>query len=376
MTLRRPAHPTRCAALALPLLALAACAEVPAASPATPSPPPAAPATAAANPWNARGIERLVADARRLTPIVKTDGVKRFLSRVSVLPKIAKRKLYHDADKSHYYTEGQIAALAPEARAALEAVEIDEEEYYNTRYGSPLSYSRPLDILFERGVTLPPGAKFLDFGYGYIGHHRLLASLGVHVTGVDVWPLLPALYSFPGDQGPVTGPEGEKGSIRLLDGFFPADPKIVSAVGAGYDLIISKNVLKKGYIHPDRPVPDPKKQINLRASDEVVLEAFHDALVPGSYFLIYNICPAPTPLDKPFVPYSDGRSPWTREQWQAAGFEVVVFDKDDAEAVRVMGRALGWDQPWEGEPGMDLVNDLSVLYTLVRRPPAGAAKSR
>ncbi len=35
-----------------------------------------------------------------------------------------------------------------------------------------------------------------------------------------------------------------------------------------------------------------------------------------------------------------------------------------------MARALGWDQPEDGEPGMDLVNDLSVLYTLVRKPPA------
>ena len=35
-----------------------------------------------------------------------------------------------------------------------------------------------------------------------------------------------------------------------------------------------------------------------------------------------------------------------------------------------LARALGWDQPEDGEPGMDLVNDLSVLYTLVRKPPA------
>jgi len=47
---------------------------------------------------------------------------------------------------------------------------------------------------------------------------------------------------------------------------------------------------------------------------------------------------------------------------------VLVFDEDDTEAVRAMGRNLGWDQPEDGEPGMDLVNDLSVLYTLVRKP--------
>ncbi|MFT3772682.1 MAG: hypothetical protein QM820_45400 [Minicystis sp.] len=102
----------------------------------------------------------------------------------------------------------------------------------------------------------------------------------------------------------------------------------------------------------------------------MALKAFFDALRPGGHFLVYNICPAPTPPDKPFVPYSDGRSPFTKAQWEAAGFEVLVLDQDDTEAVRVMGRAIGWDQPYDGEPGMDLVNDLSVLYTLVRRPGA------
>jgi hypothetical protein len=192
--------------------------------------------------------------------------------------------------------------------------------------------------------------------------------MGVHTTGVDVWPLLRALYSWPGDQGEITGPGGEKGSIRLIDGYFPKDSKVVGAVGSGYDVIIAKNVLKKGYIHPERPVPDPKKLIQLGVSDDVALKAFFDVLRPGGHFFVYNICPAPTPPDKPFVPYSDGRSPFTKAQWEAAGFEVLVLDQDDTEAVRVMGRAMGWDQPYEGEPGMDLVNDLSVLYTLVRKP--------
>jgi hypothetical protein len=379
---RRPAAETAAPrpprALALAFLALAACTEVPPAGPGQPAstaaPPPGASATADPAkkdppPWDQRGLERLQADARRLMPVVQTEGVKLFLSRVATeLPKIPKRMLYRDEGKTHYYTEAQAAALPPDARAKLVAYPVDEEEYYDTHYGSPLSYSRPLDILFGRGVTLPAGSKMLDFGYGYAGHLRLLASMGVQATGVDVWPLLPALYSFPGDQGQFTGPLGEKGSVRLLDGRFPADPAIVSAVGTGYTLILSKNVLKRGYLHPERPVADPKKLIHLDVSDEVAIKAFYDALVPGGHFMIYNICPAPTPPDKPFVPWSDGRSPFTKAQLEAAGFEVLVFDKDDAEAVRVMGRALGWDQTYDGEPGMDLVNDLSVLYTLVRKP--------
>lgn len=339
---------------------------------AAPTVAPAPSVTSAASkdpyPWNLRGKERLVADAERLVPLVKTDGVKAFLARAKDLPNIAKRQLFVTADHAHYYTEAEAAALPAAEKGALQPYPVDEEEYYNTHYGSPLSYSRPLDILFARGASLPPGSKYLDFGYGYIGHLRMLATMGVQATGVDVWALLRALYSFPGDQGDFTGPKGEKGSVRLLDGRFPADAKITASVGSGYSVILSKNVLKRGYLHPERPVPDPKKLIHLDVSDEVAIKAFYDALSPGGYFLIYNICPAPTPPDKPFVPWSDGRSPFTKAQLEAAGFEVLEFDKDDRKAVQEMGRAIGWDQTYDGEPGIDLVNDLSVLYTLVRRP--------
>ncbi|MEZ4313102.1 MAG: hypothetical protein R3F14_34205 [Polyangiaceae bacterium] len=330
----------------------------------------ASPTADSSDPWALRGVERLVSDSKRLSALVKTGAAKEFLSRASLLPRVEKRTLFFTADKSKYYTEAQAAALPEDARAALKQQVVDEEEYYNTHYGSPLSYSRPLDILFSRGVTLPAGSKYLDFGYGYIGHLRILASMGVECTGVDVWALLPVLYSFPGDQGAVTGPAGEKGSVRLVDGKFPADPAVVKSVGAGYTLITAKNVLKRGYIHPERPVEHPEKLIKLEVSDEVAIKAFHDALAPGGHFLIYNIAPALTPPDKPFVPWSDGRSPFTKAQFEAAGFEVLEFDKDDLPAVQAMAKGLGWDQPMDGEPGMDIQNDLSALYTLVRKPLA------
>jgi SAM-dependent methyltransferase len=274
-------------------------------------------------------LERIQGGARSMNGFVTTDLARGFLATAKQLPHIAPRQVTVDGT----------------------TFTADEETYYETKYGSPLSYARPLDLL----ATLKPGAKVLDFGYGYVGHLRMLATMGFDVTGVDVDPLLPALYDQPSDQGAIGG-----GKLRLLDGKFPADPAIVSAVGGGYDLIVSKNVLKRGYIHPDRPADD-KKLIHLGASDEQVLAAFHDALAPGGRMLVYNICPAPTPPDKPFVPWSDGRSPWTKEEWEAAGFEVVAFDVDDTDAVRRMGRLLGWQHD------MDLDHDLSVIYTLVQR---------
>jgi hypothetical protein len=49
---------------------------------------------------------------------------------------------------------------------------------------------------------------------------------------------------------------------------------------------------------------------------------------------------------------------------------VLAFDQDDVEAVRVMAHLLGWDLPEGGGAGWDIVNDISVLYTLGRRPQA------
>jgi SAM-dependent methyltransferase len=307
----------------------------------------------------------LVRQASLVAPLVRSPAVRQFLAATERLPPVMPRILYRDqpqgtppADR-HYYSEQQVSTLPPATRKGLLRFVADEDTYYSTSYGSPLSYARALDLAAAAGVALSPGARVLDFGYGYVGHLRLLAETGIDATGVDVSPLLRVLYSWPGDQGAIGS-----GHVRLLSGNFPADPSIVQAVGGDYDLIISKNVLKRGYIHPDRPVPD-SALIHLGTSDAEVLARFFAALKPGGKLLIYNICPAPTPHSKPFVPWSDGRSPWSKEQWESAGFVVIELDRDDAPALRALARALGWDK---GADKMDLENDLSVLYTLVQRP--------
>jgi hypothetical protein len=331
---------------------------------ATPPPQPA-PAPPAAS---TLALDQLRSEARKLSAVTTSVLARRFLDATARLPHVSPRTLYTDATRSRYLSARQAAALAPEQRATLTAVPVDEEAYYETNYGTPLSYARPLDVLAAHGVSLAPGARIFDFGYGYVGHLRLLASLGFHATGVDVDPMLRALYSEPGDQGNVQSEvpgDGAAGSIRLLDGHYPADAAVVHDVGSGYDLVVSKNVLKRGYIHPDRPA-DPKHLIDLRVPDEAVLQAFFAALSPGGAMLIYNVCPALTPPDKPFVPWSDGRSPFSREAWKAAGFEVVAFDQDDTAAMNAVAHLLGWGE--DPDDKWDIDHDLSVLYTLVKRP--------
>ena len=44
--------------------------------------------------------------------------------------------------------------------------------------------------------------------------------------------------------------------------------------------------------------------------------------------------------------------------------QVLAFDQDDNAPARALGKALGWDQ---GNPPMDLENNLFGHYTLARR---------
>ena len=81
--------------------------------------------------------------------------------------------------------------------------------------------------------------------------------------------------------------------------------------------------------------------------------------------LIYNLCPAPAAPGKQVITWADGRSPFSRQTWEAAGFRVVAFDNDDSAAARRMAYLLRWDS---GPEAMDIEKDLFALYTLVEKP--------
>ena len=201
---------------------------------------------------------------------------------------------------------------------------------------------------------------------------RLLASLGANVTGVDTDSYLAALYAQGSDQGAVMPTGGTsrraRGSVTLVHGLWPKDSKIIERVGRDYDLIISKNTLKRGYIKPERKVTDKKQLINLGVSDQVFLSAIFTALAPGGKLVIYNIHPKAAPATAKYNPMADGRSPFSREQFEKAGLKVVMIDSEDNAMVRKMGRLLKWDQNQKGEVIDDLENNLFALVTVVARP--------
>jgi hypothetical protein len=304
-------------------------------------------------------VQQLREEARALAPLVHTALARDFLGAVPWLPHVEPRTVYRDSARTRAWTAREAAALPDSVRSRLVPRTLDEAFYYDTRYGSPLTYVRALEILGEHGVTGVRGRKVADFGCGMLGQLRLLAELGAQTVDIDVDPLLPALYSEPGDQGAV-GP----GSVRLATGQWPATAEMVEQVGRGYDVFMSKNTLKNGYLHPAEAV-DPRLLVHLGMSDSAYVAALARTVRRGGRVLIYNLCPAPAPPGKPYFPWADGRCPFPRAAWEAAGFKVEAFDVDDSPAARAMGHALGWDQ---GDGSMKLEQDLFATWSLfVRR---------
>jgi len=213
----------------------------------------------------------------------------------------------------------------------------------------------------------------MDFGYGSIGHLKLLASNGAQVVGVDPDSYLSAIYSQASDQGgvlPFLDTHNQaRGSINLVHARWPKDRVAIDAIAAQapFQLIISKNTLKRGYIKPERRA-DKRQLIDLGVSDDMFLRALHGALAPGGLVVIYNLAPKQAAPNEAYRPHADPRSPYSREQWQRAGFEVLAFDAEDHNFVRQMGVLLRWDQNEKGERVDDLETNLFAVYTIVKRP--------
>ena len=303
----------------------------------------------------------LQSEAQALRPLFRSRLVAGFLEGTRTLPHIAPRTVLCDSARTRCWTDSQATALPDTMRARLVTRTLDERFYYVTRYGSPLAYARALEILADAGWRAARGRRIADFGYGTIGHLRLLAQLGADVHGIEVDPLLRALYAR--DGGVVAGDGGVGGALSFHHGQWPAEPALVAEVGAGYDLFISKNTLKRGYIHPAEPV-NPRMMVHLGVDDSGYVAALARTVKPGGLVMIYNLSPAPARAGEPYIPWADGRCPFDRALLERGGFEVLEFDRDDSSAARTMGHALGWDV---GEQPMNLERNLFATYTLLRR---------
>ncbi len=316
--------------------------------------------------------QQLSREAAALAPLASSALGKSFLAAAEKLPSVATRTVYRDDNTREYFSPAEANALSEERRKKLATIELDEYRYYYTKYGSPLAYLRAIDLAAGHGIRDAAHTNILDFGYGSIGHLKLLASLGANVVGVDPDSYLDALYSEPSDQGSVASARGffrgTSGSITLAHGKWPATPDVAKKVTAQgpYQLIVSKNTLKRGYLKPERKA-SKNQLIELGVSDEQFLKAIHQSLALNGLLVIYNLAPKQAPPDKPYLPHADPRSPFSVEQYSRAGLEVVAFNVEDHDFVRQMGAALGWDKNDKGEVVNDLGANLFAMYTIVKR---------
>ncbi|MEI6737927.1 MAG: hypothetical protein WCL29_05555 [Pseudomonadota bacterium] len=316
--------------------------------------------------------QRLISEASALLPLATSEPGKLFLQAAVTLPAMPTRIAYRDDNTHDFFSAADAAALPEERRKKLAPIELDEYRYYYTKYGTPLAYVRALDLAAAQGFSDVKGMRILDFGYGSIGHLRLLAGLGAYTVGVDPDSYLKALYSQSSDQGAVPPARelyrGAPGTVILSHGRWPRDGAVAEMVNRGgpYQLILSKNTLKRGYLKPERRA-NKNQLIDLGVSDEVFLKSVYQALVPGGLLVVYNLAPKQNSADKPYLPHADARVPFTREQFAKAGFTVIAFDTEDHDFVRRMGAAVGWDKNDKGEVVNDLSTNLFAIYTIVSR---------
>jgi SAM-dependent methyltransferase len=317
-------------------------------------------------------VAQLVAEAQKLAPLMESDATREFLAEAKDLPVVETRTVYRKPGAA--IPADAWEKLPEQERAAYTPRPCTPEFYYYTGYGSPLVYARVVDLMARHagwGVDSLAGKRVLDFGYGTIGHLRLMAQRGAEVHGIEIEPLFEALYTSARDLRARTAEQ----AVFLHTGQWPASAELAEQVvtrggGGAFDVITSKNTLKKGYVHPEPPTGktvDEKQLVKLGVDDGDFLAAVHAALKPGGLLIIYNICPAQSPaedLSKPYLPMADGRSPFTRAQYEAAGFEVLELDRDDQPWVLACWKALGYDQ---GKAKEDAAKEVFAHYTVVRR---------
>lgn len=293
-------------------------------------------------------IESIRQGSAALVPLMRTELAREFLEACSSLPEPPSRVVLHDRAREHYFSQREAASVPDSVRFSLEPDSLGGLFFYQTRYGPILNYTRVFEVLSAWGVTTFDHQRVLDFGYGRIGHLRALASLGADAVGVDIDPLLRALYAEPDDQGEVRGQAGRVGRVAIVTGSFPGDTAIRAAVGSGYDLVISKNTLKGGHSPAERS--SQRMVIDLGVSDSAFVRAVAACLKPGGLFLMYTISGRKGSAGCPF---SDA-------MLRAAGFEILAYDRDDSPGAQAMMGTLHHLQPLEEA-------ELMALYTLARR---------
>ena len=104
--------------------------------------------------------------------------------------------------------------------------------------------------------------------------------------------------------------------------------------------------------------------IDLGVSDEEFVRNLYRIPNPGGFVMIYNLCPAQNPPEKPYLPMANGRSPFAKRNVNP-DLHVLKFDEVDIAAAREMAKALGWE---EGPGAINLGKDLFWVHAGSQAP--------
>ncbi|GJM18423.1 MAG: hypothetical protein DHS20C14_06360 [Phycisphaeraceae bacterium] len=262
-------------------------------------------------------------------------------------------------------TAEEYAALPEDEREGWRERVVSADTYYSTFYGTAAAYLPAVEFA---ATTLGvgddaagfEGTRVLDLGYGQMGQLELLAACGAEVVGVEVDPILTMLYEDSQQPRTVENPEGDDGSVRVTECLWPNEEACRDDAGGGYDVIMARNLLKRGYVKPKELIGN-YVPVAHGMSDEEACKHFYDALAPGGVVVIYSLGGAPHP-DKP---WTDIANPWPIDAWEAVGFEVVHHDLDVSADARTVFVTLGLG---EAEP---LESGLFGVCSVYRRPADG-----
>lgn len=308
----------------------------------------------------------LAEEAERVREVVTQQAVVEWLGKAEELPEVEGQTLFagprvEGGFDREVYTPRQARDLSEEDLAEFRAVTFGPERYYATNYGSPIAYATALACAADAGIESFAFKRILDIGYGQLGQLEMLARCGAEVDGVEVDPVVHLLYASTRLTDTVVAEDGTRGRVSLHCGQWFRDWNFRKSVGKGYDLILARNVLKRGYVQPEEPMQgfDP---IDVGGDAAMGAQIIYEALEPGGIAVVYNLGGGPWRLeDGSYNAPADVRDPFGREAWEAAGFEVLHFQTNGSQLMREVGVALGWGS------NEDLAS-YNVLYTVVRRP--------
>lgn len=191
-------------------------------------------------------------------------------------------------------------------------------------------------LLLERlGVQTWADQRVLDIGAADGAFLEAIASAGAEASGLEKASIQ------------VSAAE-TRGVFRMFRG------DTAQIDGETFDLIVSRNTLKKGFIRPDTGSP----MIRLGATIEQTLSSISNAMQEDALFCIFNV--SPTDQASASQPHADGRCPFTVAELEHHGFEVLLFDENLTALTKACARAVGVDA---------LSTGVTTLCTVVRKIP-------